>query len=271
MENQGTAGNAWDPSHRWDLRVDYLCSEDRKHLSTEERPGSPSQLQHALAKCRAEAHAQKQWASYLSWISSGDLKGPYRTSHSCLMARSKHIRPTQPGYRVTDFSGWVFDLYVGGPDPDAMAQGKHVERHIPRPPALPCHSEWEMIYSDPLTGRPEPLKASCLKIGTGCLWGAPDFVYQHRKTREILIVDRKASNRDISCDGWPNLRAQLWAYSLIDTWRDAPKIHLIGDVWTLWGIKPSHRAVLYWNAEDPVFQAQNRELFEAYGGRIGSA
>jgi hypothetical protein len=158
---------------------------------------------------------------------------------------------------------------MGLRDPNAMKQGKRVEREIrPRIPVLPRHSEWELIYRDPLVERPEPLPASCLRVESNAVWGAPDFVYKHRKTGEVLIIDRKASDRDIPCDGWPNLRAQLWAYSLIDEWRDAPKIHLIGDVWTLWRRNPSHRAVLYWNAADPAFQDQNRELFELYGGHV---
>jgi hypothetical protein len=48
------------------------------------------------------------------------------------------------------------------------------------------------------------------------MFGKPDLVFREKRSGRILIVEIKATEADIYADGWPNLRAQLWAYSKID-------------------------------------------------------
>jgi hypothetical protein len=96
----------------------------------------------------------------------------------------------------------------------------------------------------------------------GC---APDLVYRNRTTGELVIVERKASDKPIPVNGWPNLRAQLWAYSHIDNFKSAPTISLIGEVWDMVEGRLTRRAVLRWAQADKEFDAENMELFSLYG------
>ncbi len=62
-------------------------------------------------------------------------------------------------------------------------------------------------------------------------WGRPDLVYREKGTTRMIIVEVKTSEADIPSDGWPNMRAQLWAYFKIHSWRDIDDILLVGEVW----------------------------------------
>ncbi len=65
--------------------------------------------------------------------------------------------------------------------------------------------------------------------------GRPDLVFKHKKTGEVLIVEIKVTDAEIPDGGWPNLRAQLWAYSLADAFATAAlarfRIHGFEDWW----------------------------------------
>jgi hypothetical protein len=126
--------------------------------------------------------------------------------------------------------------------------------------------DWELVYRDPLECAPTPLKISNLTLNGEPLWGAPDLVYRNRTTGELVIVERKASDKPIPVNGWPNLRAQLWAYSHIDNFKSAPTISLIGEVWDMVEGRLTRRAVLRWAQADKEFDAENMELFSLYGG-----
>ena len=100
--------------------------------------------------------------------------------------------------------------------------------------------------------------------------GDPDLVFQNENDGGIVIVERKTSHREIPSDGWPNLRAQLWAYGKIDEYAGTPGITLVGEVWGYAiGMHDGvirKRASLMWRADDPVFEGANRNLFEVYIG-----
>ena len=107
-----------------------------------------------------------------------------------------------------------------------------------------------------------------LTIDGNPLRGVSDLVFRDRKTNRILIVEIKVSRAKLREDGRPNLKAQLWAYSLIDRWAKAPEILLAGEVWAPTRPEPLRRRTWFWNAADETLQAENRELFEAYGGTV---
>jgi hypothetical protein len=106
-------------------------------------------------------------------------------------------------------------------------------------------------------------------------------VLEHRKTGDIMIIERKVTSvpvEQIPALGWPNLKAQLWCYGWIDDWRDAPNILLVGQ---LWGATPTRRGYAFcnykfarlpiypvWCYRDPEFQLHGAELFQLYGGTV---
>jgi hypothetical protein len=210
-----------------------------------------------------------RWNAYLGLSQRRDEGTPYRHTHERLVHLARRARPRVVGNRVTDFTGWIFSLYLGRQNEETLAEGKDVERSIAkRFGRVPQHKEWELIYEDPLDEKPKALPISRLKTTTGHLWGAPDLVFRNIETSEVLIIERKASNRDIPSDGWPNLRAQLWAYSLSDEWLDAPKVTLVGEVWGYSDLRPAPylRSTLRWSRQDAELGAQNKELFKLYSG-----
>lgn len=90
-----------------------------------------------------------------------------------------------------------------------------------------------------------------------------------------MIVERKASNKQIPVDGWPDLRAQLWCYAQIDdwVWRAAPAIRLVGEVWYPRGngklyLRTSEGGLMRWTKGDAEFDATNAALFALYKHRI---
>lgn len=218
-------------------------------------------------KLRKEWNDGVRWAAYAGTKPLGEDGVPYRYTHEYLNDRASYFPPKEKGNRVTDFTGWIYSLYQGRSDPQALNDGKIVERQVAaKLGPVPANRDWELIYADPLDGLPTAVKISALQVKGKPLWGAPDLVFRRKNDGAILIVERKASNRDIPADGWPNLRAQLWAYAQIDDWVDAVPITLIGEIWGFDGNRVFLRKVLRWNSGDPMFCASNAELFEKYRG-----
>jgi hypothetical protein len=129
-----------------------------------------------------------------------------------------------------------------------------------------------LLEQDQLDGKPTPRKISLLKVNGESLLGVPDYVYHNAANGQIVIVEVKVSNPTAwPADGWPNLRAQLWAYGQIDAYLNlASDIALVGEVWSeqydpktmSWSYVPRIR--YRWQMSDSVFCAQNEELFEIY-------
>lgn len=234
---------------------------------------APSSLQTGLKKYKSDQLHKERWASFLTENTSLNKKSCYRYSHNQLIQLAKAFPPKYAGNIVTDFSGWVFSLYRSNPTQESLLRGKsgEIERqrlfneHLKLKKSLdkPQHSDWEPDYIDPLDGKPDALIISDLVVNNKPLWGAPDYVFKHKSSGEVLIVDIKISDSEIPSDGWPNLRAQLWAYSHIDKYRSAPKVSLIGEIWG--GNKPlTRRGAISWQRDDEQFNRENEELFALY-------
>ena len=112
-----------------------------------------------------------------------------------------------------------------------------------------------------------PKQISSLTMNGKPMWGAPDLVLRERKSGRILIIERKASNKDVPSDGWPNLRAQLWAYSQIDDWLDAPEKILAAEIWGFGRIQGvRRRSVILFDVNDQGFNSEASQLFSIYAG-----
>ena len=195
--------------------------------------------------------------------------------HSDLLRLGQAKAYRNPGNRVTDFTNWVFGLCFPGRRKRVIAlkMGKNAEEHLLKqhrarqllrlPEPQPQDRHWELIFRDPLT-TVEPFRISSLTVNGSPMYGVPDIVYRNRKTGEIKIVEIKATHAEVPPDGWPNLRAQLWCYSQIDQWADAPKISLVGQIWSPRATEL--RRTLVWNKADISFNRPCRELFDCYVG-----
>lgn len=250
---------------------DYILELDPEEFSDAEKkellerffPVMP--LPDWKSKLRKDWNDARRWAAYTGSEKLGEDGLPYRFNNAHLLQLAKLRPPSYKGTRVTDFTRWIYSLYRGRPDPQSLLNGKLVERQIASKIAsVPESSDWELIYEDPLDQPPKPKKITALKIEGEPMWGAPDLVFKSKFAPEIIIVERKASNRDIPADGWPNLRAQLWAYGHIDDWVEIERIHLIGEIWGFAGGKVFLRKVLRWDFRDANFYRPNEKLFQAY-------
>lgn len=126
--------------------------------------------------------------------------------------------------------------------------------------------EYEGIRTE---GR-QPKVTSALTVGGTPLRAAPDFVFKERSTGRVVIVEIKASNREIPRDGWPNLRAQLWAYAHIDEWRNAPEVTLVAEVWGFTSDRIVLRGTRRWASTDEQLKRDNLQLFTLYGGETAN-
>lgn len=123
----------------------------------------------------------------------------------------------------------------------------------------------------------EIFEASALKVNGQSLRCRPDVVLRHLHTGDVVIIERKVTmvpTNKIPAEGWPNLKAQLWAYSWIDRWRYAPNLYLIGQIWSARvGFRPGTPPKLLeiyprWKRSDQQMQAHCQRLFKLYGGEV---
>ena len=211
------------------------------------------------------------WSSL--FVNTDDQKASeFRDIFSLLINAS--IRPRHKlGNRVTDFSGWVFDLCfpvrrhnIASLEMGRATERKLLERHRARyflrlPEPKPQSKDWELVFRDPLT-EVSPFRISSLQVNGRAMYGVPDIVYRNAKTGEVMIVEIKATDANLPQDGWPNLRAQLWCYAQIDDWRNAPKITLIGQVWSPGG--STLRRTFNWLSDSEKLDNECSRLFDRY-------
>jgi hypothetical protein len=210
----------------------------------------------------------KRWRRYLGIDSlEPSARTPYRYGHRWLLQRGTLCPPAKPGTGVTDFTGWIYSLYNPQKDTQALARGRAVERELVRRYVpTPAQSGWDLLFEGIQEAKRHSKVISALTVNGSPLKGVPDFVFREKQSGRIVIVEVKASNRDVPSDGWPNLRAQLWAYAQIDDWLRAPEVLLIGEVWGFTSDKIFLRETLRWDRNDTTFQLQNQELFDLYSG-----
>ena len=226
-------------------------------------------------KLRKDWNNAKRWRRLISDDLSAGASGPFRYNPAWILRAAHDSPPESRGADVTDFSGWIFSLYHEKKDPQSLANGRAVEEQVRRRYELlrqsvpePVSGDWEPLYrgiGEQDRKQKPPMIVTALRVGGQSLRARPDYAFRETGSRRVLIVEIKASNRDIPSDGWPNLRAQLWCYSQIDDWVVAPEVLLTAEYWgfNAYGIFP--RGAQVWRRGDGQFEAQNRELFRLYG------
>lgn len=211
----------------------------------------------------------------------------YRHDHDDIVKRARASPRELRRQTVKGFTGWIHNLYdtkdreveksQGSADEKAI-EGKEKENWIRQIRSRASkESRWTNIYN---TLKAESLRTTELEINGLPLWGKPDLVFRSDHYREILIVERKVHyggqwyTPEVPIDGWPDLRAQLWAYGYCvrvlkgcaNLLKTKGRIRLCADVWVKEAYyKPlERRAVLNWAFDDLEFDGQNRQLFDLY-------
>lgn len=229
----------------------------------------------------------QRWAALLGEVAP--VGKPYRITHEDIknrLASIARIRARVPSAQksppksntVSAFSDWVIRLYVSERSNAALLSGlegelavvahrlqiRRAKLEVPRWE----HQGWKLVHDGVRGAFEGGLSIPSLEVDGASMTGVPDLVFRERKTGRILIVELKVSEAILPSDGWPNLRAQLWAYSHIEKWSAAPEVLLAGEVWSPESAGLQRRRTYQWRATDEVLQAESKELFEAYGGHV---
>jgi len=250
------------------LREAGIDEAEKRSLLRKLRP-TPAEwqkdLKNAYIELKNAALDAKRRKGFLGPSDSSIYSTPYRFSHESLVTSAKTHRPKKTGTRVTDFSDWVYSLYHANKNEERMAHGKRIEQErIRQVIPAPANDSWELRYEGiRTTGISKVI--STLTVNGQPLKGKPDFVFREKSSGAIVIVEIKASDKEIPSDGWPNLKAQLWAYAHIDEWLNAPTVLLVGEIWWYSKIgKISLRGRRRWEHNDEEFNKRNLELFNLY-------
>ena len=201
--------------------------------------------------------------------------GGRRFDYEKLVARARQRLPRKTYGTVTDFTSWIYELYGVKRKPETLLHGQAAEAliyksRIPQPRS----STWELVHCG-MHGAargaqriPEcEYRASSLVVNGRPLRASPDYVFREqagaRGSERIVIVEVKHSQAPIPVDLWPNVRAQLWAYSKIDAFSNASEILLVGEVWG--GMKSlGLRKSASWRRGDEQLEFECAQLFTVY-------
>ena len=230
-----------------------------------------------------------RWSALLGEAPS--LGVPYRFTHAELMSRCQSatlnrrrrqergeiIQPRSP--TVSSFGDWLMRLYTPVRNDYALWRGldgeravvdhrkslARMKREVPRWE----HANWKLVHDGIRGSFDNSFDIPSLKVDGQTLQGVPDLVFREKRTGRILIVEIKISSAALPSDGWPNLRAQLWAYSKTARWcAKAPEVLLAGEVWQHGTAEPVRRTTYFWKASDSTFDTECQDLFQAYGGTV---
>jgi hypothetical protein len=249
--------------------------DDKLKLTPEQIKSLSEQVQRE----REEARTKKRWNDYLN--RKFDDIAYYVSIHESLLQRAKSHPPERIGNRVSDFTDWIYSLYIPDKKEADLRRGKDLERAVLAEKGkivgdlpydkswipIPGNPQWRLIFNGMCDSSDYAYRISALTIHGRPIFGKPDLVFQERSTKRILIIEIKISEAAIPDGGWPNLRAQLWAYSKIDVWADTPDMLLIGEVW---GFERGLRLRRSQRWQPQALEAQNGELFDLYKSRCRS-
>lgn len=216
--------------------------------------------------------AMKLWNYVTFQDKVGKHLPSWRMEQSSLLEKASASPPKSKENTVTAFTDWIYSLYAGEQMPSDLAHGSAMESLIEakRKAQAATRNHWpdsmfKLIYNG-MGDNPDPaLRISRLRIDGQCLMGRPDLVFQNLKTDELLIVEIKVSDADPPDGGWPNLKAQLWAYSLADAFADYQNVYLLAEIWKK---ELGQTVPLRMPAHDAESRSDNEALFTAFGGEI---
>ena len=238
--------------------------------------------------------AQADAARWLLMLEASPVAklGPIPFDYERLIRRASARLPQDRSPTVSAFSSWIYALYGIEHDLGRMRRGIDDEAKVfkARAPVSVAFG-WDLIYNgmridssamsfSGLPGAALPAKKlftiSALSVGGRALVASPDLVFREKPNsidgrltgaERIVIVEIKSSGALIPPDMWPNVRAQLWAYSKIDDFVDASEVYLVAEVWRSSGRSCGLRQSLTWTRRSEMLNRECSKLFEIYSSR----
>ena len=206
-----------------------------------------------------------------------------------LLAASKKP-PERREATVSAFAHWVHSLYAPDSGAATLREAKLSEveifalrsrraRWVMDLTELPSDSGWKLEHCGLMTSlnvdrddtTPAPSYAiTTLSVNGRPLRASPDLVFVNAAKDESVIVEIKFTNKPLPSNFWPDIWAQLWAYSKIPHLATSSKISVVGEVWGEHEDSDARmrilkmRKVLQRDPRNPAFERFFSRLFAIY-------
>lgn len=221
----------------------------------------------------------------------GDTGEGYFHHREFLKQSETSKKPRKPG-TVANFCDWLYDVYFENfkrkkkrtiaEKAAAKERGKRAEIEFERGAldgwlsktlgTTHKFSDWKLLPCG-VTDPDQTYQISSLVVDGQPITAQPDVVIQNATSGEVLIIERKSTpllHKYIPRNGWPNFLAELWCYSHIDEWADAPEVYLASQLLRENEFRPPYphpsEFCPRWRRSDRVLDAYCLGLFHAYGG-----
>ncbi len=204
-----------------------------------------------------------------------------------LLAASKKP-PARREATVSAFAHWVHSLYAPESSAATLSEAKLSEVEIfelrsrraswiMNLTELPPDSGWKLEHCGLMTNltvdrddtSPSPSYViPTLSVDGRPLRASPDLLFVNAVTDQSVIVEIKFSNKPLPSNFWPDLWAQLWAYSKIPHLAKSSQISVVGEVWGEMYERDKTvlklRKVLQRDPRSPAFERFFSSLFKTY-------
>lgn len=204
-----------------------------------------------------------------------------------LLAASKKP-PARREATVSAFAHWVHSLYAQESSAATLREAKLSEvaifelrsrraSWVMNLTELPPESEWKLEHCGLMTNltvdrddaSPAPdYLIPTLTVDGRPLRASPDLLFVNAATDESVIVEIKFSNKPLPSNFWPDLWAQLWAYSKIPHVANSSQISVVGEVWGEMYERDKTvlklRKVLQRDPRNPTFERFFSRLFKTF-------
>lgn len=180
-------------------------------------------------------------------FAQGEADAPFEMRPSSFLKWALKQAPERPRPTVSAFADWVYSLYrTSAKDPLALEFGLKIERTLfqersilirERSFAESYSPDWELVHNGLHYSSPEEYSLDLfyditdLPIDGTPIRGSPDLIYRNRHDGSAVIVEIKFTRKPIPSNLWPNVWAQLWAYSKIPILKNCPNLTVVGEIW----------------------------------------
>lgn len=284
-----------------------MARKEQERIETVSEPLSSSTLNmlgvsssDGLAPRRLFTARRGILVNYVDPFDDGLVRKPFSIRPKAFFAMATANRPMHPVARVSAFAEWIHSLYAAPSTAETLKRGRQAERKIFRKRAEMLRSEtlwtnasedWELEHNGLHIDAANCQKIMYseipkLRVGGVPLRANPDLIYRNCATSEVIVVELKFTRRPIPNNLWPDIWAQLWAYSKIPNIASAPAIWVVGEIWgerwqweerrhcsyQLMAPAPRFegiylRALARRDPTKPSFDAFFQRLFDIYAGR----
>lgn len=213
---------------------------------------------------------------------------PFRINPASFLQNAVKYAPADPEPTASAFGGWVYSLYSPQNQDGLLLENDRKESIFSQRYSklsewvLLGTEEWKIIHDNFTESGHEDFHSDDplyyeipeLSVHGIPLRASPDIVYQHKESRRVFIVSIGFTSKAVPTNLWPDVWAQLWAYSRIPAWR--PYVtNVVGEVWGRrhpkmermvrpWDMRL--RAVVRRDPRDRAFDRFFSTLFDIYRG-----